>query len=177
LFGAAGGRGVSIAAVAASVGVTDAGVLYHFKTKQQLLYAVLEYLERTADEILESSQTTGIDLIREVGTWGAAMEAAQEIVSLQLVLSAEQIQGDGEERSYFTRRYGAAVARYAAAFAEAAASGDLRRDLDAHQEASALIAHLDGIRFQWFFLGGEVSMAVSVRAYIDNLLLRLRPET
>ena len=61
------------------------------------------------------------------------------------------------------------------AFASAASSGDLRADLDPVHEASALVAHLDGIRLQWFLTDGGVSMADSVRRYVDDTLARLDP--
>lgn len=83
--------------------------------------------------------------------------------------------GEGRARAYFVRRYESLLARYTAAFADAAASGDLRPDLDARREASALLSHLDGIRLQWFFLDGEISMATSVATYVDHLLDRLAP--
>jgi hypothetical protein len=40
-------------------------------------------------------------------------------------------------------------------------------------EASALIAHLDGIRLQWFFTNGRVSIADSVWRYVSTMLERL----
>lgn len=175
LFGATGSRGTSIAAIAERAGLTDAGVLYHFKTKQALLIAVLREIDRRTERELLSSTHTGIEMLRAVRGWGARMEANPEVQSLHVVLSAEQLHGTGEARAYFSTRLRALTDRYAAAFEDAARRGDLRPDLDPRAEASALIAHLDGIRLQWFLLDGEVSMATSVEAYVDHVLERLAP--
>lgn len=170
-----GSRGTSVAAVAERAGLTDAGVLYHFKTKQDLLVAVVEQFDSDVERTLEEDGRSGIDLIRATREWGVGMEQVPEIQSLLIVLTAEQLHGDGPARGYLTRRYRRLLRRYATAFADAAAAGDLRADLDPDFEASAFIAHLDGIRFQWFLLDREISMADSVRDYVDTTLRRLAP--
>lgn len=178
LFAESGSRGTSIAAVAARAGVTDAGVLYHFKTKKELLLAVLERFDEEVERDMQEAALRGIDLIRAIRGWGYGMEQVPEIQSMHVVLSAEHLHEPGPARDYFQRRYGRLRARYVRAFQAAADAGDLRADLDAEYEASALIAHLDGIRLQWFLLDRTISMDDSVRTYVDNTLDRLatRPE-
>jgi AcrR family transcriptional regulator len=176
LFAEKGSRGTSIAAVAERAGVTDAGVLYHFNTKKDLLLAVLERFDTSVERGLQDHHLTAIDLIRSTREWGAGMEEVPEIQSLLIMLSAEHLKERGPARTYIQRRYRRIVERYTRAFAEAAEAGDLRADLDPLAEASSLIAHLDGIRFQWFLLDGQISMAKSVRTYVDAALARLAPE-
>lgn len=175
LFGETGSRGTSIAAIAERAGLTDAGVLYHFKTKEQLLISVVQDLDERIEHGMTEAGLQGIDMIRAVRRWGRLMESAPEIQSMHIVLSAEQLHNAGRARDYFVRRYRTLHDRYSQAFADAAADGDLRADLDPAFEASAVIAHLDGIRLQWFLLDGATSMARSVETYIDHLLERLAP--
>lgn len=175
LFASAGSRGTSIASIAELAGLTDAGVLYHFRTKNDLLIAVLERFDASVQQVIDASGHTGVALLRSVREWGSAMESIPAIQAMQVTLSAEQIDGEGAARDYFVERYQRLLERYAQAFAEAAANGDLHADLDPLQEASALLAHLDGIRLQWFFLGDRVSMARSVAAYVDATIERLQP--
>ena len=170
-----GSRGTSIAAVAERAGLTDAGVLYHFKTKQDLLLAVVQQFDTLVERAIEEDGTRGIELVRAAREWGAGMEQVPEIQSLLIVLTAEQLHGEGPTREYLVRRYRRVLRRYVEAFTEAAAAGDLRSDLDPVFEASAFVAHLDGIRFQWFLLDREISMADSVRRYVDATLDRLAP--
>ena len=170
-----GSRGTSIAAVADRAGLTDAGVLYHFKTKKDLLLAVVEQFDSEVERSLEEAETTGIELIRATREWGEGMEQVPEIQSLLIVLTAEQLHEEGPAREYLTTRYRRLLRRYTRAFAEAAERGELQADLDPEFEASAFIAHLDGIRFQWFLLDRQISMADSVRSYVDATLRRLAP--
>lgn len=175
LMAETGSRGTTVAAVAERAGLTDAGVLYHFKTKHELLLAVLEQFDREVERGLQSGDGSGIELLRAARLWGIGMEQVPEIQSLLIVLTAEHLHTEGAARDYIRRRYARLLRRYRTAFADAAEAGDLRADLDPDHEASAFIAHLDGIRFQWFLLDGAVSMADSVRTYVDQTLDRLAP--
>lgn len=177
LFSETGSRGTSIAAVAARAGMTDAGVLYHFNTKQELLLAVLEHFDLEVERTVAEAEVHGVEVLWATREWGAGMERIPEIQSLLIVLSAEHLHEPGPAREYVQRRYERVLARYVNAFREAAEAGDLRPDLDPAFEASALIAHLDGIRMQWFLLDKKISIADSVRTYIDITLERLAPRT
>ena len=177
LFSETGTRGTTIAAVAARAGMTDAGVLYHFKSKKELVLAVLERFDVDVERSMQESHLGhGVDLLRATREWGVGMEQVPEIQAMLIVLSAEHLHEPGAARDYVQRRYRRILARYATAFREAAEAGDLRRDLDPEFEASAFVAHLDGIRFQWFLLDRSISMAQSVRSYIDLTLVRLAPD-
>ena len=175
LFSTAGYRGTTIAAVAKRVGITDAGVLYHFKTKEELLVGALAHFDRAVEADLDGARLRGIELLRVVREWGAGMEQAPGVSSLLILLSAEHLTEDSPARRFFQRRYHALLDRYTAAFAAASSAGDLRSDLDPVWEATALIAHLDGARLQWFLLDRGFSLADSVRTYVDQTLIRLAP--
>jgi len=177
LFATNGFRGTSIAAIAEKVGVTDAGVLYHFPTKTDLLLAVLAHFERLdADELAETYARGGYDLLLALRDLGAQMERTPDLTALGLTLSAEHLQDDSVVNTYFRERYAVLRAFFEEAITDAIDSGHVRPDVDAASEASALIAHLDGIRFQWFFSGGAVSMDQSVRTYTDAMLARVRAD-
>ena len=110
-----------------------------------------------------------------VRDWGVGMERRPEISALLIALTTEHLTGDSPTRRALQAAYRRGLDRYIAAFATAASTGDLRADLDPVHEASALVAHLDGIRLQWFLTDGGVSMADSVRRYVDHVLSRLAP--
>jgi AcrR family transcriptional regulator len=173
LFADSGSRGTSIAAVAERVGITDAGVLYHFRTKEELLLGALARFEQRVDERVVESGARGIELLRMVRDWGTVMERVPEISALWILLTAEHLTAPSPARERIQRRYDRLIERYVTAFATAGRQGDLRPDLDPIHEAAALVAHLDGIRLQWFLLDRSFSMADSVRAYVDAMLERL----
>ncbi|HVX19251.1 MAG TPA: TetR/AcrR family transcriptional regulator [Acidimicrobiales bacterium] len=174
LFGQRGFRGTSVAAVAQHVGVTDAGVLYHFRTKDDLLVAVVERLSHAHWDAMQAGLSAGgLGSIRALGAWGAWMEANREYQALMVVLSAEHLNDDSVVNRYFTKRYGALLSGITEAFRRAVADGDLRAGTDPQLEASQFVALLDGIRLQWFLLGEAVSMAEAVERYIDATITRL----
>jgi len=175
LFAASGYRGTTVAAIAERVGLSDAGVLHHFKHKEALLMAVLQDYARSVDATIERSGARGIELLRLVREWGAGMEARPEVSALLIALTSEFLTRDAPVRRSLQVSYRHGLDRYIAAFATAAAAGDLRADLDPVAEAAGLIAHMDGIRLQWFLLDKSFSMADSVRRYVDDALMRLAP--
>lgn len=168
-----GYRGTTILAVAEKAGVTDAGVLYHFKTKQDLLLTVL----KSFDDQLESDDNirtmSGIDLLRASCDWGYAMELVPEIQSMLIILTAEHLFDDGEVRRFIVERQQRNLDMYRNAFRSASEGGHIRRDVDADHEARAYLAFLDGMRIQWLLSGRTISLADEVSAHMRHVLERL----
>lgn len=175
LFAESGFRGTSIGAVASRVGMTDAGILHHFGTKQGLVLAVVQSHADGVQAAIDASGLRGIELLRLIREWGAGMEGEPEYSAMLIALTTEHLTGDSPARRAIQTAYHRMLDRYVAAFATAASNGDLRSDLDPVHEASALVAHLDGIRLQWFLTDRSFSMAESVRRYVDSTLDRLAP--
>lgn len=176
LFATKGYRGTSIAAVAELAGLTDAGVLYHFPTKASLLLAVLQHHdERYGLMVRESREGGAAAEFERLREWGAVMERDADLTALFVTLSAEHLREESPTNAYFRSRYTVVLQGYEDSFAAAAEAGLLRADVDLHREAIALTALLDGLRLQWFFTDRKVSIADTVRWYIDALAERLAP--
>jgi AcrR family transcriptional regulator len=174
-FARTGFRGTSLAAVAAEVGISDAGLLYHFRTKEELLIAVLDYHDQLeSDRLRELPGLTDLEVIRQLGTWGRMMEQEPTYMALHVVLSAEHLRDDSVANQYFRQRYERLLGFLTALMENARASGEIGGDVDPAREASSFIAYLDGLRLQWFFGDGQLQLAASVRSYVEDLLLRLR---
>lgn len=173
LFAVRGFRGTSIAAVAAEVGLTDAGVLHHFPTKRALLAAVLE--RSTVDSLGDAKAVFapgGVAALRGLADWGDVMERQRHQTGLEVTLGAESIDPDADLHEFFVKRYRTVLRWLTKAVQQGIDRGELRSDVDARQEAIALIAFLDGVRLQWYF-GVVSSLADEVRRHIDALIDRL----
>ncbi|MDO9430310.1 MAG: TetR/AcrR family transcriptional regulator [Phenylobacterium sp.] len=171
LFSRQGFKGASLAAIAQEAGLTDAGLLYHFPTKNHLLLAVIAEGDREQDETLEQVRDArGLPLLLRMAEFGADLEADPILTALDVTLSAEHLQDGSEINAYFVQRYESFRAMLAEAFREAAQAGDLRADLDPDLEAANMTAVLDGLRLQWLLSGGAVSMADGMRAYVQGLI-------
>ncbi|PZQ64231.1 MAG: TetR family transcriptional regulator [Phenylobacterium zucineum] len=176
LFAQHGFKGASLAAVAQEVGITDAGLLYHFPTKNDLLLAVIAEGDREQDESLDKVRgETGLALLRRMAEFGVDLENDPLLTALDVTLSAEHLQDTSEINRYFVERYDRFRAMLAEAFVEARAKGDLRAELDPQVEAANMTAVLDGLRLQWLLSGGTIPIAGNMRAYVLGVIERLAP--
>ena len=132
LVSRSGSRGTTIAAVAQAVGITDAGVLHHFHTKQDLLVAAIEHFDARILEDLDASGARGIDYLRVMRSAGEVMEAVPGVSAVLVRLSAEQLTVDSPVRAVIQRRYRWMLDRLVAASVDAV--GDVLVGLDRDED-------------------------------------------
>ena len=105
-FGARGFNNGPLTEIADQVGMTHAGILHHFGSKDQLLLEVLKL--RDAEDVadLEGAHIPeGVELFRHLVRTAFANEARPGIVQAYAVLSAESVTDDHPGRPYFEERY------------------------------------------------------------------------
>jgi AcrR family transcriptional regulator len=174
LFGSRGFKGTTIAAIAERVGLTDAGVLHHFPTKSVLIEAALERgLLLQTTRMRELLEPGGLEAIRRMRGWGAIVAESPELTSLQIVMSTEGIASDSPVRDYVQQRYENLHDLIVGLIRQGVDRGEIRPEVDADWEASALVAYLDGIRLQLFYSGNRLSLEAAVQRYFDLLVERL----
>lgn len=176
LFSVKGYRRTTIAEVARQVGITDAGVLHHFPSKRELLAAVLsKSTEHQAEMFKDLLDKGGLEALNAFGNWGEVMENEPYHMGLEVALSAEALDGPSPLRDFFVRRYKVLNRWLIRTFEQGIEASEIRSDTDVAKEVSNLVAYLDGMRMQWFF---EVNrnLGASVRAYVDDMVERVRVE-
>ena len=174
LFGARGLRGTSIGAVAARLGLTDSGVLHYFPTKDALIDAAVDRaLERQTSQMRALVEPGGLEAIKQMAEWGAIVEETPELVALQVILSSEAILENSTVAQQVKCRYAAVHELAAGLIRQGINRGEIRADIDADWEASAIIAYLDGIRLQWFYSNRQLPIAQAVRHYFELLVDRI----
>ena len=172
LFAEQGVAATSIAAVAAEVDITDAGLLYHFPTKDDLVLAVLT--RRDAQNLgTIQPKDSAIAALEAVGDWGQEMERDEALTTLHLMLSAEHLMSPSPLHTYFRERYARIAAHIVATIEQGQANGEMRTDADPVAEAESLIATMDGARLQWFYSDRRTSIAAIVRRHVDLMIERL----
>lgn len=171
-FATHGFRGTSVAAVAEDAGIKDASLLYWFPTKANLLLAVLAHHDRERGRILDQMlEPGGRTALERFAGWGAVMETDPDLTALHVTLSGEHLRDDSDVQRYFEERYERSIARLRSTIAEGVDRGEFA-PCDAEVEAEQLLAMLDGLRLQWFFVPGA-SLADGVRRHIEQVLERL----
>ncbi|MBT2484419.1 MULTISPECIES: TetR/AcrR family transcriptional regulator [unclassified Microbacterium] len=175
IFGNKGSTNGTLADVAEQVGLTHAGVLHHFGSKQKLLLEVLSYRDQTdVAELAEKHIPGGPELFVHLVRTAFANEKRPGIVQAYAVLSSESVTDDHPGREYFEERYTTLRREVTAAFHQLCAQEGVD-DPDAVAEASAaILAVMDGLQLQWLLhpevieLGAATEFAI--RAIVNGVL-------
>ncbi|MBO2454928.1 TetR/AcrR family transcriptional regulator [Actinomadura barringtoniae] len=177
-FAENGYRGTSLARVAERAGLSQPGLLHHFRSKEELLVAVLELRDRRDMERFfaeDGTMPTGLD------AWAALVRLVEhnsrvpELVRLFVVLTSEAVTADHPARAWAEERYARMRTWIAEALTAGVAAGELRPGIDPGSYASRIIAMMDGLQTQWLLDPGGVDMPALFSAYLDDLLATLRP--
>ncbi|MCB7135270.1 TetR/AcrR family transcriptional regulator [Cellulosimicrobium marinum] len=171
VFGAKGYHQGSLAEVAEQVGITHAGVLHHFGSKDRLLTAVLEHRDRSDVEHLDPQHIPeGLDLFRHLVATAAANAERPGLVQTYTVLTGESVTDGHPAAPWVAERFRVLRADIATAL-RAVAGTDV--DLDAaalDRAASSIIAVMDGLQVQWLLAPDAVDLARSTAFAVEAIL-------
>jgi AcrR family transcriptional regulator len=166
-----GWRNTSLAQIAKEAGVTTAGVLHHFESKEQLLNAVLD--ARDADDAIHADYRSG-DLITELSRVPARFDRAPELIGTFTVLLVENIAPDAPLHDRLHQRYRDAIAIITAIIERGQESGQYRADLDAAGKAVEILAFINGMETLWL-LDPSIRLAEVFTGYAESLGRELAP--
>jgi AcrR family transcriptional regulator len=167
-FAAAGYRGASLRAIAERVGISHAGLLHHFPTKEELLAAVLERRDEI-DRTRVLATAVGQPMSEALSALAAHNASNPEIVRLFTTLAAEATSEDHPAHAFFVSRYEGfrhAMARGVRTMQEA---GRVRAGLDPEEAAATIGAVMDGLQLQWL-LDPSVDMPATLRQFLVGYL-------
>jgi AcrR family transcriptional regulator len=138
----------SVREIARMAGLSQAGLLHHFSSKEELL---VEVLRRRDERSREAYQETPDEDLSVDGLLSVVGHNAQEpgLVRLYVAMSAESTDQDSAAREYFEERYRWLRAGVAQDIRRQQESGEVSAELDPDAVASLLIAAADGLQIQW----------------------------
>jgi AcrR family transcriptional regulator len=167
-FGSKGYMSGSLTEVAEQVGITHAGVLHHFGSKEQLLVEVLEYRDKEDVRDLEGQHIPGgLELFHHLLRTARANVERRGIVQGYTVLTGESVTENHPARGWVTDRFAVLRGEIRTALL-AVASDDVSEEL-ADCAASAIIAVMDGLQVQWL-LDEDVDLPVATKFAIEAIL-------
>lgn len=170
-FGAKGYYNGSLVEVAEQVGMTHAGVLHHFGSKDQLLIQMLEYRDRADVEHLEGKQPpAGIDLFRHLAETARLNMSRPGIVQTYTVLSAEAVTNDHPGQAWFRSRYDVLRALLSASIVQVCGDENPPTEAEIGSAAASILAVMDGLQIQWLLDPDAVDLAQATAFAIEAIL-------
>ena len=167
-FGSKGYKNGSLTEVAEQVGITHAGVLHHFGSKEQLLVEVLEVRDKEDVRDLEGQHIpNGMELFRHLIRTARMNVDRPGIVQGYSVLTGESVTENHPARGWVTDRFTVLRGEIQAALVEV--SGGTVPDDVAACAASSIIGVMDGLQVQWLLDDG-VDLPAATQFAIEAIL-------
>lgn len=176
VFAARGFNKGSLLEIAELAGMTHAGVLHHFGSKEQLLLAVLDHRDRVDDErLISQGAPSGPVFFRHLAQTAEINTGRAGIIQAYAVLSAESVTDGHPAQEYFRARFQNLRVIVANAFRELAPADAPEEEL--LQAAASVIAVMDGLQVQWLLSPEQVNMPPAIDAVVDGLVAWLNRGT
>ncbi|MCZ0981272.1 TetR/AcrR family transcriptional regulator [Streptomyces diastatochromogenes] len=166
-FGQWGFNASSLARIARDCGITQGGLLHHFRSKEDLLLSVLAQSEQHDVERLFGVEPESYAAYLE--TLVALIEENTRrpgIVRMFNVLVGESGNADHPAHQYFKERYARVLRNTVELLEQAVRSGELRPGTDCLGVAQEHLAVMDGLQIQWALDPSSMDMPARVGAYL-----------
>jgi len=159
-----GWRNTTLAQIAGEAGVTPAGLLHHFESKEQLLHAVLD--ARDLDD--DSHADRGGDLLVEIARVADRFNRAPELTGTFTVLLVENILPDAPLHDRMLSRQQQAIDIVAELIRRGQADGRYRADIDPAVKAVEIVAFVHGMETIWL-LNPSIPLTEVFKEYAESL--------
>jgi len=163
-----GGRGTTLGQIAQEAGVTPAGLLHHFESKEQLLHAVLD--ARDADDDANADREG--DILEELERVTERFRRSPGLIGIFTVLLSENLDPEAPLHVRFLNRYRAAVDTVAEGIRRGQRDGRYRTDLDPAVKAREIVAFLYGMETSWL-LDPSIPLTEVFHEYTSSLARQL----
>ncbi|HWJ64466.1 MAG TPA: TetR/AcrR family transcriptional regulator [Acidimicrobiales bacterium] len=150
-FGQHGYHGASMREIARNVGLSQAGLLHHFRTKADLLIAVLESRDNLTSAMARAAAAQAEDPLAGLIAVVEDNAARRGLVQMFVVVSAEATDDTHPAHDYFRQRAQQVIGWTRAGLRQAADQGMVRADLDLDLAARQCQALMYGLQVQWLF--------------------------
>ncbi len=171
IFGSKGFAGGTLQEIADQVGMTHAGILHHFGSKDQLLIEVLQHRDETDVADLEEQHIPdGMPLFRHLVRTAFVNEHRAGIVQAYAVLSAESVTDAHPGRDFFEKRYQTLRSEVAHAFEVVCAERGITAPDTIADASTSILAVMDGLQVQWLLDPTAVELARASEFAIEAIV-------
>lgn len=150
-----GARGTSLGDIAAEAGVSQAGLLYHFGSKEALLNAVLDRHLAFTEEWLWSDPDPGLEIYaviaKHMSSWPSEPQddGVYALLGMNTVVLGENVSEDTDLHPRLVEGYRNTIDRVAATLRNAQQRGEMRTDVEPRLKAMEIIAFCYGLEAAW----------------------------
>lgn len=166
LIAAQGVEKTSMRDIAEEAGITTGAIYYYYKSKEELLYDVMDYATAVTSEIMKMRsrpEAKPDEVLDEIARKVTQQLKNQRLWSLRFYLALQAAQGDETLRARFASNYAAQTRRTAELFNFVFSTPPQPQDMHL---AALMVAALDGINFQQFI--GALPVEIDELAHIYN---------
>lgn len=168
VFARSGFDAGSLRAIARGVGMTPAGLLHHFSSKEQLFVEVLRQRdERIREAVGDPAEHRLIEQSADVVAHNQS--APRGLSALYTTVAADAIDPAHPAHGEFVERYRDSAASAERIIAAGQAAGEIRADVDPARAGRLISAVMDGLQ-QQFLLDEEVDMVVLFDEFVRGYL-------
>ncbi len=160
-----GYRGTSVKELANAVGLSQAGLLHYFSSKEELFAEILAKRDAVNKDAALERGESAVDALVGIVRHNADVPG---LVQLYAQFSIEASDPGHPSHAVFVTRYARVRELLAADIAARKEAGTLSSSLDAGVAAGLLIAAADGLQTQWL-LDPEVDMAAHLSSLVSLL--------
>jgi len=172
IFGSRGYSGATLSEIAEQAGMTHAGVLHHFGSKENLLIAMLKYRDGVATNgVSQQEQVEGPAFLGHLVDTVNENVKRPGVVQTYTVISGEAVTDEHPAQEFVRDRLAGLRVKLQGVIGET--TDRPADDPEVREAASTIIAVMDGLQIQWLLDPGSVDMARAVEVVIDELIERL----
>jgi AcrR family transcriptional regulator len=167
VFARSGFTSGSLREVAKRVGLTPAGLLHHFATKEELFAEVVRQRDaRVREAAGDPAEHTMLEQTAKVVAYN---QTTRGLTSLYTTVSAEATDPQHPAHDEFAERYRRSAAASAELLRAGQDAGEIRADIDPEQAARLISAVMDGLQQQWL-LDETVDMSAHFAEFVRGYL-------
>ena len=143
-----GYRASTLQEIADAVGLTKAGVLHYFESREALLAAILSERDEAERAQFDASNGDALDLLSEAVTHNSTTPGLVALYSRLVVDSATP---EHPAHDYISERYREIIAAMSAAARDRQKAGTLSDEIDPVVFGRIIAALSDGLQLQWSY--------------------------